>query len=376
MEDQHSALAAALGELHRAPGNNAAWLPRVIRSLASNRPDSYDSLRRRVGLSRKLADLANLPDKDAAVVTLGLLFHTVLDRPASAPAPKPRRNWLEYLGKEAWLEPSLQLVQSLVDREQSDYFTTELARAVLTVDVAAHDRRLKPLQIIHSLKEDAETASQVRVAELLATEGGQELCDVHVRSRGEHYVLESAEIKSAAEVLQKENAPSPQPAAGPAGRVRKRRPDPEAAWADLERRTKGLQAAALTADQREEQPATTEQPTMAERKDDHPADRSESQDFELFSMVKSGGATRVDAPTTKSQEAPMQSRQPSSDEATDDVERTVEELRGHLAQISQAAAAAQELLTTLAPRLDELSAWMSDLDNIVERWKGRDSKVA
>ena len=367
MEDQLSTLAAALGELHRAPGNSAAWLPRVTRSLASNRPDSYDSLRRRVGLSRKLADLGKAPAKDAAVVTLGLLFHVVLDRPPGDPAPKPRRGWLEYLGREAWLEPSLQIARSLSDREAGDSFATAFARAVVTVDSAAHERSLKPLQIIQSLGEEAETANEVRVAELLATEGGQELCDVHVRSRGEHYVLESAEIEAAAELLQKEAAPSGQRDGEPARRVRKTRPDPEAAWANLERRKKSLQAASGTTSSRE-----TEQPAMAKQKDDRPAERDEEQDLELFSMVKSGKPTEleVDAPPTESQEAPMQNRQPNI-EATDDIEQTLRELRQRLALIGQASAEAQELLTTLAPRLEELTAWMSDVDTIVERWKGR-----
>lgn len=63
--------------------------------------------------------------------------------------------------------------------------------------------------------------------------------------------------------------------------------------------------------------------------------------------------------------------QASSAEATDDVERNLEELRRCLIQRGQAAAEAQELLITLAPRLEEVSAWMSDLDTVVERWKGR-----
>ncbi len=376
MDDHLSALAAALGELHRAPGNSPAWLSRVLHSLNRNRPDSYDSLRRRIGLSRRLADLAELPDKDAAVVTLGLLFHVVLGRLSSEPVPKPRRNWLEYLEREAWLNPPLELAQSVVGQTQSDSFATAFARAVVVVDTAAHGRRLKPLQVIQSLREDAETASELRVAELLATEGGQELCDVHVRSRGEHYVLESGEMKAAAELLQKVAPSSPRRDVGPAGRVGRTRPGPEAAWSDLERRRKDLQAAAGAADQGDPKPTTTEQSAMAKQKRDRPADHDEVQDRKLFSMVKSGGTVDIDdALPTESEEAPMQNRQPSNAEATHDVERTLDELRQRLFQIGQATAEAQELLTTLAPQMEELSSWMSDLDTIVERWKGRGAKA-
>ena len=46
------------------------------------------------------------------------------------------------------------------------------------------------------------------------------------------------------------------------------------------------------------------------------------------------------------------------------------DVRLQLGAIQRMALDAEELLTGLAPRLDGLSAWIGDLDAVVDRWRG------
>ncbi len=46
------------------------------------------------------------------------------------------------------------------------------------------------------------------------------------------------------------------------------------------------------------------------------------------------------------------------------------DVRLQLGEIQRVALDAEQLLTGLAPQLDELAAWIADLDAVVERWRG------
>ena len=49
----------------------------------------------------------------------------------------------------------------------------------------------------------------------------------------------------------------------------------------------------------------------------------------------------------------------------------LQDVRLQLGQIQRVALDAEQLLTGLAPQLDELAAWITDLDAVVERWRAR-----
>jgi hypothetical protein len=50
-----------------------------------------------------------------------------------------------------------------------------------------------------------------------------------------------------------------------------------------------------------------------------------------------------------------------------DITARVEELRSRLASIQRASAEAQQLLASFAPQVEELAAWVADLEAVVGR---------
>ncbi len=55
-----------------------------------------------------------------------------------------------------------------------------------------------------------------------------------------------------------------------------------------------------------------------------------------------------------------------------DMMQKLQDVRLQLGQIQRIAVDAEQLLTGLAPQLDELATWIADLDTIVKRWQGRE----
>ena len=58
-----------------------------------------------------------------------------------------------------------------------------------------------------------------------------------------------------------------------------------------------------------------------------------------------------------------------STSTTDIVGKKLEELRTRLQQIAQGAAEGEQLLVSLASQLDQSSAWMAELESMLDRWK-------
>ena len=78
--------------------------------------------------------------------------------------------------------------------------------------------------------------------------------------------------------------------------------------------------------------------------------------------------TEWDGETGQPTPAPEEDDMPSTS-TTDIVGKKLEELRTRLQQIAQGAAEGEQLLVSLASQLDQSSAWMAELESMLDRWK-------
>ncbi len=356
------ALAAALGHLHRSPGRDDGWVAHVLRALESGRPVDYDRLRRRLGLARSIAGLVPLPDNERATLAIGIFFHDLTCEEQEEEPGKNAQSWAAYLTKhEGWLAPCMALAKEIdsPDWESCPSMMVAVARIAARIDTEASSPHSRPLQTIQSLTSDTSGQFAQKLVEILWSEDGQRLCQVHFDRRGGHYELDPAELGGSLKILREssppakpdapdgsqessgsddgadhpgDSAPDSQPSAGaaPAGGFEQRR------RALRSRSGWGEQAGGTTAASGEQQapePSETREETIMATQDITGSPLTQRDDGHLVQRLG--------------------------------------ELREKLAQIQMAAAEGQAILESLAPQLEEVSSWMADLETVIERWKSQ-----
>ena len=407
-------LAQALARLRRSPGRNEGWVADALRELERHDLPRFERMRRRIGFARRLGGFAHLGVQETATLTLGLFFHDLAEG-----QPARNRNvggaWLEYLLRnEDWLAPAFEMSQAITSGEWEDLESkaTIVVKVTDIYDTRTLDRRERPLQVIQQLMSDIESPSAQEVISLLWSEEGQALCDHHFRRHPRGYKLDASDLKGCFELL-REVAPRQAPAeaavapfqlAGPGRRaadgerdehVPAPKPAPKArpaarpatatpAGSNFDRRRQELRARApfsfgeqtsappqrhingQLVDKQPQQDALPEPPQAEEQPpaQDHRERRYEELEREDAPRVEREEDTMEQTRTISPLPAPARRR-----EALDMIQK-LQDVRLQLGQIQRVAIDAEQLLNGLAPQLDELAAWIVELDAVVERWRG------
>lgn len=356
------ALAAALGQLHRSPGRDEAWVADVLGALERDRPVDYDRLRRRLGLARSLAALVPLQDEERATMAAGLFFHELIREAPLGEESKEARSWSAYLTQqEDWLAPCLALSQAVgsPDWENAGGKAASVAKVAAILDLEASEGHSRPLQILQSLASDAPNEAAQEVIELLWSEEGQQLCQGHFDRREKRYTLDPDEIRGDLELLRRSSAPTEADAPDDSQQSSRSdrgtnvggepRTDPQpsggAASSDgFERRRQALRAG----------PSWGDQPGggATDDGDQHAEELSEA---------------REEIAMTTPDMTPAHSGHHDSAQLVE----KLGELRSKLDQIQTVAAEGQIILASLAPQLEEVSSWMADLETMMDRWKSQ-----
>ena len=374
------ALAGALDHLRRSPGSNEAWVEAALRALERGYPAAHERLRRRLGLAHRLAGLANLGREEQAKMSLGLFFHELISDEVPKATSKRSRTWIHYLlGNFDRLAPSLQISQALrlPSWEDIDCKEAAVANVALVLDSETVEHNAKPLEVIQSLQADALTPAAEEIVALLLSEHGQELCDNHFRLRGQGYTLEGAEIRKCLELLKP--APTSPPLEAPEAPLAETEAPPSQ---NFEQRRQALRSGpdwttlrdiASKETRPEEKPeirtgttSATPGPREAEPANDRqPAPHTPPPEAEQPSTA--APQPRVE----KDMAMPQIPSTPTSRPHEQQMAERFRELRSQLEQIQQVAVEGQQLLDSLAPELEELTAWLNEIETIVGRWKGR-----
>lgn len=412
------ALATSFARLRRTPGRNDAWVEDVLKALEKSDAVAHQRTRRRIGFAQRLGGLAALGIDDKATVTLGLFFHELFDsQPARGRATGSA--WLEYLLRnEDWLAPAFQLCEAVISDgwDVSDTLATAVAKATVIFDNETLERHERPLQVLQELGEIESPIADV--IPLLWSEEGQALCDHHFRRHPRGYKLEAADLRSCLAALRKyapkaaTNGTAAAPlrlsgatlraaapdraatAAGPAPRTsvaaeKESTPVPEEA--NFDRRRQALRART---------PSDGEQPERAkppQRGQQHAREEERSPIEKLLEERSHLEESTVEAPASDELRLPGRYQdQPALDEVGPaqreerpmeqtrtispvpprgrrdalDMMQKLRDVRLQLGEIQRTAQDAEQLLTGLAPQLDELASWIVELDAVVERWRG------
>lgn len=360
MEPVMRALAATLGQLRRSPGRDEAWVADVLRKLESTRSPDYHRLRRRLGLARSIAALVPLQDDEQAALAIGILFHELIGEEPAEGHGKETQSWLEYLTRhQDWLAPCLALsnVIDSPDWESCDSKTAVVARVAVTLDLAASKRHARPLQTVQSLASDTPNELAQQVIELLWSEEGQRLCQGHFDQRGQRYSMDPDEIRGSLKLL-KESTPSkvtdtPSGSQGPS--ESEDSTDVQGEPAPDSQSSGGAEPADGFEQRRQ---ALRSRAGWGEQASDETIDSGEQQ------AQKPSEAREETAMAT-----PDIARTPSADGDDAHLVQRLAELRAKLDQIQTIAAEGQTILKSLAPQLEEVSAWMANLETVIERWK-------
>lgn len=387
------ALAAALGTLRRSPGKDEAWVESVLRIVERDHPERFDRMRRRLGLVQRLGGVAQLRVEEEAIATAGLFCYELIGE--RMPTASPAGPWLDYLYRnERWLGPCLRVCESL-------YATTweeiESRAALIARFVAAYDKRTieqheRPLQVIRELVESSQTEEGDRLGPLVWSEDGQELCDYHFRHNGE-YPLDAKNVRRNLELL-KRVLPAPATAsvasrAGPVRsatspaveRARKTHGEeaaPVQASANFERRRQALRSTRAEVNGADERDTPSE--AVATIEDDHEeiealppaAIVEEPEHTALAPQLQELEARRAAREETFRQQEEVMDRSqiaalPSIDGEGINVTRRIETVRAQLDQIRRLAIDTQEMLADLAPQVEELAAWVAEVESVLHR---------
>lgn len=211
MEDLVPILASSLVKLRRAPGNNVGWVDDILRKFERDRPADYHQTRRVHGLALRLADLARLTERETATLSLGLLFSGLVPK-STDERSEDCHPWMEYLWNEPWVEPCLKVaaaVRQPGSEETIGSMVALIATAARSLDAAAVLHTSSTLAVLKSLRAQARTADMERLVQLLWSEEGQAICDIHARQGGHPYVLNAAEIKHHIDVLRAAHVRTP-----------------------------------------------------------------------------------------------------------------------------------------------------------------------
>jgi hypothetical protein len=201
--DLIAGIASALSELRRSPGKNESWIEGAAQTLERNNPELYVRALRRIGFARRLAQFAELSEIDQATLTVGLFFHELVASADPDAAPKVSRAWNEHLMmNDLWLDRAYAVAQApqTEDWEDLSSMTNVIAKLAVEFD-GALERKSRPLQVLQALRTAAETPVLEQATRLLWSEEGQELCDAHLRHRGQGYRIGPKEIRQSLETL-------------------------------------------------------------------------------------------------------------------------------------------------------------------------------
>jgi hypothetical protein len=416
------ALASALARLRRTPSRNEDWLDEALGTLERSDAASHARMRRRIGFARRLGDLASLDAEETATVTLGLFFHELVDRqPARSRGPTGSA-WLEYLLRnEDWLAPAFRLCEAVASDEWEtlDGRAAIVAKVTTVFDTETLERHERPLHVLEQL---AEVESPIAdVIPLLWSEEGQELCDHHFRRHPRGYKLEASDLRRCFAVLH-ELAPkaaveaaavAPFRLSGSAVRgaveqpvAEAQTPAPASASALRPRASVALASTSPPAGSnfdRRRQALRVRSPLGLQGSEVSSPPRREQDLAEGRSLVEDlvAEATMPKTPAAKMHTSPelrpleRQEDKPDRDNVGPakreedlmeqirtistvppgrrdalDMMQKLRDVRLQLGEIQRVALDAEQLLTGLAPQLDELAAWIADLDAVVERWRG------
>jgi hypothetical protein len=400
-------VATALGRLRRSPGAGRpdGWVAGALRSLERGRPETFARLRRRTGFTLQLAEYARLEPTEQAAIALAVLF-SELSTDEALTTGSAARSWEEYLVRcERWLAPGFAIAEGLETAgwgHEEESLPAVVARVARYYDEATLEQHRRPLQVLEELPSLVRTPQEEAVALLLLSEDGQELCDHHFRRHAEGYASPIEAIAAGIAILSKG---APRPRVGrPAG--------DETPVAPFRVSGKAKERAEAT---------KPEKPKQAAKPKSERADNFQRRREALRSLSASGGGTgppepehsqhgkeppptgdepapagEADArdgeteqgpePTTYvDQYTPIQGV-PPEEEAMDNIrditaarrERLsqsaviarLEEIQLQFERIQRIAEEGERALATLAPQLHELTTWMSDLESMMERWRG------
>jgi len=419
MEDLVPILASGLTSLRRSPGNNVGWVDDILRKFQRDRPAEYHHTRRVHGLALRLADLARLTERETATLSLGLLF-SGLAPTSAAGRSEDCHAWMEYLWNEPWVEPCLKVaaaVRQPGSEEAISSMVTLIATAARSLDAAAVLHTSSTLGVLKSLRAQARTTDMERLVQLLWSEEGQAICDVHARQGGQPYVLDAADIKHHIEVLRAAHVRAvPARAAVLPPRKAQAQPPatpipPATASPNFEKRKRGL---AVTGSLREvfatsgggpaapqaaePAPAALARATSAlpvaepdpgdgrqppgpvmpdgsgddslpglESAEEHTIRRDTVREHEPEAGAPTGepALAREDNAMTTSGESPTHAHG-SSEPA---LLAKLEELRTRLLEIERLAAEAEELLATIRPSVEDFTVMLTQFESMLSRWK-------
>jgi hypothetical protein len=397
-----------LGQLHRSPGKNAAWVEGVLRTLQRDRPDSYDRLRRRLGFARRLADLARLEDEERAIMTIGLFFHELVGDTHKEDTTKPARAWTDYLLRNGdWLTPCLQVCEVVLapSWDDIDASAAVVAKVAVVFDLETLEHYSRPLQVIESLRAEAQAPAMERIIPLLWSEDGQGLCHHHVRRQADGYTLDAADFRHSLELLKPvssrpaaEVPVAPQRlsarAAGRAETKHVQQSDPQTSTGitpsdNFEQHREALRSASgwgallgtrggdTSESQAEESPEKGTDDTPVESAAQTSAHRGGAAELWLPPMASIPEPEHTSSPAPEPREednVTIPSISSAHAERRDNLElaEKVADLRSHFDQIQQIAAEGQSLLASLAPQLEEIASWIVELETMVHRWKGHE----
>jgi hypothetical protein len=236
-----------------------------------------------------------------------------------------------------------------------------------------------------------------RVAELLWTERGQSICDLHARHGGRTYVIDPDEFAAAIRFLQGQRksterpesprgtSTSPEPPARAPRRPEARSAPPSPATSEAFERRK--RAVAETHSLREAfglapaghreaaDAATVKRPAETVGA---PPDGSQAGDM-VRQREPQTLASADSAPAPTIEERPMnETTRNAASPAELDARLTasVEELRQRLAEIERLAAEGQQTLARLAPTIEGFAAMVAEFESVLSRWRGGRSEAA
>jgi hypothetical protein len=383
-------LAASVGQVRSVPGKGDAWVAHVIGALEREHDERYQRMRRRIGFAERLGEMAGLNAGEIAQTTLGLFFHELL--PAKSNGSKAARPWREYfLRNEAWLEPALEICQAIQFEgwQDTENAAEIVAKVAAVYDAQTLDRHERTLQVVEAIVAAAEGRVAQRIVDLLWTEDGQELCDHHFRRHPRGYKLDPHEIQRCLAMLYRV---TPRLTANVtvqslrfSGSQRQ-----EADQADL----KEVEEAVVPA----EQPSAAfdnfdkrREALRTRRNDNDPADipdrygerQPEPEDTVALADPEQPYADPPPRARQLTQEQEERVNQitsvaPRSNGRKDalQVKERLQELRLQLGQIQQIAAQAEQLLSGIAPQIDDFAARIADVESVMDRWSHGRSAAA
>ncbi len=407
MEDLAPVLAPTLGRLVRSPGTNLNWVAALFRRLDRDAPEVYDRFRRLYGLSRKIASLASFPPQDSALLGPACLFAALLD--IAPPSSASSGAWLRYLRERPWAHYALQAGRTAHDvaAARADSRAAAAVTAAAVIDNEAVIRSANVLRALRELRALAATPELSRIAELLWTERGQSICDLHARHGSRTYVIEPAELADAIRLLEGERKAARSESARDGTAAHQPRKEdssktPAAAPATseaFERRKRAIAEAhnlreafglAPTGPHREAAAAAT-RPEASTSSDGEPPERTDDlgtgarpadrvlPTIEVHLTPPPASEPASAAPILTSEERPMNDARPataSPAELDARLTASVEELRQQLAEIERLAAEGQQTLARLAPTIEGFAAMVAEFESVLSRWRGGRSEAA